>query len=80
MELVAPPELARGGGDDWMMSLLPMLGMGGSAAFFFTPGAQPMMRIMGVLMLASTAGMAVAQLVRTRKGGARGWRRSAATT
>ncbi|MFE0460926.1 type VII secretion protein EccCa [Kitasatospora sp. NPDC058965] len=72
VELVAPPELARGGGDDWMMSLLPMLGMGGSAAFFFMPGAAPMMKIMGVLMLASTAGMGVAQLVRARKGGGAG--------
>ncbi|MFE9428857.1 type VII secretion protein EccCa [Kitasatospora sp. NPDC006697] len=72
VELVAPPELARGGGDDWMMSLLPMLGMGGSAAFFFMPGAAPMMRVMGVLMIASTAGMAVAQLVKARKGGGAG--------
>jgi S-DNA-T family DNA segregation ATPase FtsK/SpoIIIE len=72
VELVAPPELARGGGDDWMMSLLPLLGMGGSAAFFFMPGAAPMMRIMGVLMVASTGGMAVAQVVRARKGGGAG--------
>ncbi|MEU9133088.1 type VII secretion protein EccC [Kitasatospora sp. NPDC048540] len=69
VELVAPPELPRGGGEDWMMSLLPLLGMGGSAAFFFSPGAQGPMKMMGVLMVASTAGMAVAQIVKARKGG-----------
>lgn len=69
VELVAPPELPRSGGEDWMMSLLPLLGMGGSAAFLFSPGAQGPQKIMGVLMVASTAGMAVAQMVRARKGG-----------
>ncbi|WP_431678631.1 type VII secretion protein EccCa [Kitasatospora sp. KL5] len=69
VELVAPPELPRAGGEDWMMSLLPLLGMGGSAAFFFSPGAQGPMKIMGVLMVASTAGMAVAQIVKARRGG-----------
>ncbi|MFD9127889.1 type VII secretion protein EccCa [Kitasatospora sp. NPDC059571] len=69
VELVAPPELPRSGGEDWMMSLLPLLGMGGSAAFFFSPGAQGPMKIMGVLMVASTAGMAVAQIVKARRGG-----------
>ncbi|WP_371497095.1 type VII secretion protein EccCa [Kitasatospora sp. NBC_00374] len=72
VELVAPPELPRGGGEDWMMSLLPLLGMGGSAAFFFSPGAQGPMKMMGVLMVASTAGMAVAQIVKARKGGSAG--------
>ncbi|WP_371481477.1 type VII secretion protein EccCa [Kitasatospora sp. NBC_00315] len=69
VELVTPPELPRTGSEDWMMNLLPLLGMGGSAAFFFSPGAQGPMKIMGVLMVASTAGMAVAQFVRQRKGG-----------
>ncbi|KIQ64302.1 type VII secretion protein EccC [Kitasatospora griseola] len=69
VELVPPPELPRGGGEDWMMSLLPLLGMGGSAAFFFSPGAQGPMKMMGVLMVASTAAMAVAQIVKARKGG-----------
>ncbi|MEV8100039.1 type VII secretion protein EccCa [Kitasatospora sp. NPDC085879] len=72
VELVAPPELPRSGGEDWMMSLLPLLGMGGSAAFFFSPGAQGPMKIMGVLMVASTAGMAVAQIVKARRGGSAG--------
>lgn len=49
------------------MQLLPMLGMGSSVVFFFiTPS--PIMRIMGVLMLASTVAMAVAQFVRFRRG------------
>lgn len=50
------------------MQLLPMLGMGSSAVFFFMPGAAPFMRIMGVLMMVSTVGMLVAQLVRHRRG------------
>ncbi|MDH6113191.1 S-DNA-T family DNA segregation ATPase FtsK/SpoIIIE [Kitasatospora sp. MAP12-15] len=72
VELITPPELGRAGGDDWMMSLLPLLGMGGSAAFFFMPGSAPMMKIMGVMMVASTAGMGVAQIVKARKGGSGG--------
>ncbi|MDH6122451.1 type VII secretion protein EccCa [Kitasatospora sp. GAS204B] len=72
VELVTPPELPRGGGNDWMMSMLPLLGMGGSAAFFFMPGTAPMMKIMGLLMMCSTAGMGVAQVVKARKGGGAG--------
>ena len=49
------------------MQILPMLGMGGSVVFFFmTPN--PIMRIMGMVMIASTVGMAVAMLVRYRRG------------
>ncbi len=49
------------------MQLLPMLGMGGSVVFFFmTPN--PVMRIMGMIMIASTLGMAIAMLVRYRRG------------
>ncbi|MDR3032773.1 MAG: hypothetical protein LBV78_06645, partial [Kitasatospora sp.] len=68
VELVPPPELPRGGGEDWLMTLMPMLGMGGSAAFLFQGGQGPM-KMMGVLMIASTAAMAVAPIVRARKGG-----------
>lgn len=50
------------------MQILPVLGMGSSVVFFFSPQAPPFMRIMGVLMLVSTAGMVVAQLVRHRRG------------
>ncbi|WP_416876306.1 type VII secretion protein EccCa [Kitasatospora sp. SC0581] len=69
VELVSPPELPRQGGEDWLMSILPMLGMGGSAVFFFSPGAAAPMKIMGGLMIASTVGMVLAQIVRARKGG-----------
>ncbi|WP_326687626.1 type VII secretion protein EccCa [Streptomyces sp. NBC_01795] len=65
-----PPELPRGQQEGMLMQILPMLGMGGSSMFFFMPGmnTHPMMRIMGVLMLASTVGMVVAMAVRFRKG------------
>ncbi|MFF3007834.1 type VII secretion protein EccCa [Kitasatospora sp. NPDC057940] len=69
VELVAPPELPRQGGEDWLMSILPMLGMGGSAVFFFAPGAAAPMKIMGGLMVASTVGMVLAQIMRARRGG-----------
>ncbi|MFC8587914.1 type VII secretion protein EccCa [Streptomyces sp. NPDC057217] len=65
--LESPPELPRGQQESALMQLLPMLGMGSSVVFFFmTPS--PIMRIMGVLMLASTIGMAIAQVVRFRRG------------
>ncbi|MEU9865582.1 type VII secretion protein EccCa [Streptomyces sp. NPDC047971] len=66
--LEAPPELPRGQQEGMLMQLLPMLGMGSSVVFFFMPGAHPFMRIMGVLMLVSTLAMAIAQIVRFRKG------------
>ncbi|GGU04708.1 MULTISPECIES: type VII secretion protein EccCa [Streptomyces] len=66
--LESPPELPRGQQEGMLMQLLPMLGMGSSVVFFFMPGAHPFMRIMGILMLVSTVGMVIAQLVRFRKG------------
>ncbi|MFF5937056.1 type VII secretion protein EccCa [Streptomyces sp. NPDC012508] len=66
--LEPPPELPRGQQEGMLMQLLPMLGMGSSVVFFFMPGAHPFMRIMGILMLVSTVGMVIAQLVRFRKG------------
>ncbi|WP_371618178.1 type VII secretion protein EccCa [Streptomyces sp. NBC_00454] len=68
LRLEPPPELPRGQQEGVLMQLLPMLGMGSSAVFFFMPGAAPMMRIMGVLMMVSTVGMLVAQLMRHRRG------------
>lgn len=68
LTLMAPPELPRGQREGLLMQLLPVLGMGSSVVFFFSPQAPPFMRIMGVLMLVSTAGMAIAQLVRHRRG------------
>lgn len=49
------------------MQLLPTLGMGGSVVFFFTNG-QPFMKIMGMVMIASTVAMSVAMVVRFRRG------------
>ncbi|AXG80616.1 type VII secretion protein EccCa [Streptomyces paludis] len=67
VQLQSPPELPRGQQEGAMMQLLPMLGMGGSVVFFFmTPN--PIMRIMGMVMIASTVAMAIATLVRYRRG------------
>ncbi|MEU8570149.1 type VII secretion protein EccCa [Streptomyces pathocidini] len=71
VKLAPPPELPRNEDDSLLMNLLPMLGMGSSAAFFFMPGAQGaggFMKIMGMLMMASTVAMVIAQVVRARKG------------
>ncbi|MFJ4003298.1 type VII secretion protein EccCa [Streptomyces sp. NPDC090023] len=66
--LQTPPELPRGQQEGAMMQLLPMLGMGGSVVFFFNPQAQPFMKIMGMVMVASTVAMGIAMLVRYRRG------------
>ncbi|MFC5154839.1 type VII secretion protein EccCa [Streptomyces amakusaensis] len=67
VQLQPPPELPRGQQEGALMQLLPMLGMGGSVVFFFiTPN--PIMRIMGMIMIASTIAMAIAMLVRHRRG------------
>jgi S-DNA-T family DNA segregation ATPase FtsK/SpoIIIE len=68
LELAPPPELQRGQDQGVMMMLLPMLAMGGSAAYFFMPGSQPIMKMMGGLMLTSMVGMAIGQIVRSRQG------------
>ncbi|RPF45142.1 S-DNA-T family DNA segregation ATPase FtsK/SpoIIIE [Streptomyces sp. Ag109_G2-6] len=68
LRLESPPELPRGQQEGLLMQFLPMLGMGSSVVFFFMPGAAPFMRVMGVLMLVSTVGMVIAQLVRHRRG------------
>ncbi|WP_030351651.1 type VII secretion protein EccCa [Streptomyces scopuliridis] len=67
VQVQPPPELPRGQQEGALMQLLPMLGMGGSVVFFFmTPN--PIMRIMGMVMIASTVAMAIAMLVRYRRG------------
>ncbi|MFH8790559.1 type VII secretion protein EccC [Streptomyces roseoverticillatus] len=66
--LEAPPELPRGRQEGLLMQLLPTLGMASSMVYFFMPGAAPMMKIMGVLMMCSTLGMTVAMIVRHRQG------------
>ncbi|MEV3974541.1 type VII secretion protein EccCa [Streptomyces sp. NPDC050698] len=66
--LQPPPELPRGEREGALMQLLPMLGMGGSVVFFFNPQAQPFMKIMGMVMVASTIAMGIAMLIRYRRG------------
>ncbi|MEU2183286.1 type VII secretion protein EccCa [Streptomyces thermolilacinus] len=67
VQLQPPPELPRGQQEGALMQILPMLGMGGSVVFFFmTPN--PIMRIMGMVMIASTVAMGIAMLVRYRRG------------
>ncbi|MEU7283246.1 type VII secretion protein EccCa [Streptomyces sp. NPDC045431] len=67
VQLQPPPELPRGQQEGVLMQLLPTLGMGGSVVFFFmTPN--PVMRIMGMVMIASTVAMAIAMMVRYRRG------------
>ncbi|MDJ0386036.1 type VII secretion protein EccCa [Streptomyces sp. G-G2] len=68
LRLEPPPELPRGQQEGMAMQLLPMLGMGSSVVFFFMPNVPSFMRIMGVLMLVSTVGMVVAQIMRHRRG------------
>ncbi|MFE2569156.1 type VII secretion protein EccCa [Streptomyces mirabilis] len=65
--VLQPPELPRGHQESVLMQLLPTLGMGGSVVFFFTNG-QPFMKIMGMVMIASTVAMSVAMIVRFRRG------------
>jgi S-DNA-T family DNA segregation ATPase FtsK/SpoIIIE len=69
VRLESPPELPRDGDNDVWMNLLPLMGMGGSVAFFFMPGSQSYMKVVGGLMAVSTVAMAVAQLVKARRGG-----------
>lgn len=66
--LEPPPVLPRGQREGVLMQLLPVLGMGSSVVFFFSPQAPPFMRVMGVLMLVSTVAMVGAQVVRHRRG------------
>ncbi|MEU2271017.1 type VII secretion protein EccCa [Streptomyces olindensis] len=66
--LQPPPELPRGQQEGALMQLLPMLGMGGSVVFFFNPQAHPFMKIMGMVMVASTIAMGIAMLIRYRRG------------
>ncbi|WP_240799404.1 type VII secretion protein EccCa [Streptomyces sp. A0958] len=66
--LEPPPVLPRGQREGMLMQVLPVLGMGSSVVFFFSPQAPPFMRVMGVLMLVSTVAMVVAQVVRHRRG------------
>ncbi|MFI6349923.1 type VII secretion protein EccCa [Streptomyces sp. NPDC050560] len=68
IEVQPPPELPRGQSEGALMQLLPMLGMGGSVVFFFMPNSQPFMKVMGMVMVASTVAMSISMLVRYRRG------------
>lgn len=68
VQLEPPPELPRGQQEGMLLQIMPMLGMGGSVVFFFMPNAHPFMRIMGMVMIASTVAMAVAMIIRHRRG------------
>ncbi|MFG2192526.1 type VII secretion protein EccCa [Streptomyces sp. NPDC048639] len=66
--LEPPPELPREGDNNLLMNLMPMLGMGSSAAIFFMPGMNPIMKVMGGVMAVSTVAMVVVQIVKARQG------------
>ncbi|MBO3681877.1 type VII secretion protein EccCa [Streptomyces sp. NEAU-YJ-81] len=68
LRLEPPPELPRGQQEGMLMQLLPTLGMGSSMVYFFMPGAAPMMKIMGVMMMFSTLAMTIAMVMRHRQG------------
>jgi S-DNA-T family DNA segregation ATPase FtsK/SpoIIIE len=57
--LEPPPELARAskGGGGALMQALPMLGMLGSVGFFFMPGSNIMMKMMGGMTVLGSLGM-----------------------
>ncbi|MGP4004124.1 type VII secretion protein EccCa [Streptomyces sp. 8N706] len=66
--LESPPELPREGDNNLLMNLMPMLGMGSSAAIFFMPNMNPIMKVMGGVMAVSTVAMIVMQIVKARQG------------
>lgn len=68
IQLQTPPELERPTDQNWIMSVLPMMGMLGSAGFFFMPGAPKMMMVMGGMMMVSSLVMVIANVVKMRGG------------
>jgi DNA segregation ATPase FtsK/SpoIIIE, S-DNA-T family len=70
IHLEPPPELARAGrGGSGLMTALPMLGMLGSVGFFFMPGTDTMMKMMGGMTVLGSLGMLSQQMGGSRKGG-----------
>jgi S-DNA-T family DNA segregation ATPase FtsK/SpoIIIE len=70
--LEPPPELARatkGAAGGAVMQALPMLASVGSVAFFFMPGTNMLMKLMGGMTLMSSLGFVVMSLVKGRSGG-----------
>lgn len=74
LRLKAPPTLPERQGESVVLTLLPMMGMGSSAVYFFLPGSPPFMNVMGGIMLISAAAMGVGQVVRARRGSTSGVR------
>ncbi|WP_194899189.1 type VII secretion protein EccCa, partial [Catenulispora pinisilvae] len=65
-----PPEVPRGGGDGhWALNLLPMVAGLGSVVFFFVPGANALMMIIGAVTFASSLVFGLVSAVRQRNGG-----------
>ena len=68
--LEPPPELARASNrGNALMSALPMLGMLGSVGFFFMPGTNVMMKMMGGMTVVGSLGMLSQQMGGNKKGG-----------
>ena len=68
--LEPPPELARTVKDGGaVMQALPMLASVGSVAFFFMPGTNVLMKMMGGMTLMSSLGFVVMSLVKGKGGG-----------
>jgi S-DNA-T family DNA segregation ATPase FtsK/SpoIIIE len=68
--LEPPPELARAAKDGGaIMQALPMLASVGSVAFFFMPGTNVLMKLMGGMTLMSSLGFVVMSLVKGKGGG-----------
>ncbi|MFF3747562.1 type VII secretion protein EccCa [Streptomyces kronopolitis] len=74
LRLKGPPTLPERQGESVVLMLLPMMGMGSSAVYFFLPGSPPFMKVMGGLMLISAVAMGVGQVVRARRGSTSGVR------
>lgn len=68
IRLKAPPALPQQQGSSAVFTLLPMMGMGGSAVYFFLPGGHPFMKVMGGLMVLFVLVTALTQLVQARRG------------
>ncbi|GAA1985664.1 type VII secretion protein EccC [Catenulispora subtropica] len=70
MVLQPPPELPRGGGEGhWALNLLPMVAGLGSVVFFFVPGANALMMVVGALTFVSSLVFGAVTAVRQRNGG-----------
>ena len=68
--LQPPPELPRDGGEGhWALNLLPMVAGLGSVVFFFVPGANALMMVIGALTFVSSLVFAAVTAVRQRNGG-----------